>query len=61
MKVNRKKTPNCSLCRWRSKEEVKYNRTKWFNCTAQADNCISDVYNNKACRSLYEEKECKFL
>lgn len=50
-----KEIPNCAICKWMEKQRVVLNILEV--CQAQAFKCVSNVYNNKFCKKLYEKKE----
>lgn len=48
MPDDKKKTPNCTTCKW--KHDTVY------MCTAQANKWCDQVYDNDNCKSLYKPK-----
>lgn len=46
----RKVIPNCAKCRWSTGNAIE------IVCDAQGKALAWDVYNNRACRKLYEER-----
>lgn len=53
MIFKKKETPNCAICRWRSKERYSLG----YECEAQAGAIAFIAYDNKKCKKLYEEFE----
>lgn len=52
---NKRDIPNCAICKWKEIRSIFLDRYEY--CQAQGFKIISDVYDNKLCRKLYEKKE----
>lgn len=49
----KKQIPNCMICKWLSYALTIFS----MQCGAQGLKLLSECYNNKMCKKLYEEKE----